>query len=167
MSGKNDLKSSMLQAMRRLASSVSVVSCSGKAERHAMAATSVTSLSMDPPSLLVCVNQSTAMHSALAEGADFCINVLSLEQQDVSVACGGRLRGEERFAFGNWAKSEGGLPYLADAQSVLMCVQDGRYDYGTHTIFIGRIKSIQNSEDVNPLVYVDGRYTTTAEAVEA
>ncbi|AMO55466.1 hypothetical protein GZ77_10040 [Endozoicomonas montiporae] len=167
MSSENDLKGNMLQAMRRLASSVSVVSCAGDSERHAMAATSVTSLSMDPPSLLVCVNQSTAMHSALDEGADFCINILSLEQQEVSVACGGRLRGEDRFTVGNWVTTDRGLPYLSDAQSVLICAQDGHYDYGTHTIFIGRIKEIRNSDDVNPLVYVDGHYTTTAVSVEA
>lgn len=167
MSSENDLKSSMLQAMRRLASSVSVMTCADGTERHAMAATSVTSLSLDPPSLLVCVNRSNAIYSALNKGADFCINVLSLEQEEISVACGGKLRGKERFTVGDWSQAEAGLPYLANAQSVLICAQDGRYDYGTHTIFIGRIKSIQNSDDVNPLVYVDGRYTTTAEAVEA
>ncbi|KEQ19625.1 hypothetical protein GZ78_06945 [Endozoicomonas numazuensis] len=157
----------MKQSMRRLASSVSVVSSTNGSERHAMAATSVTSLSMDPPSLLVCVNKSTAMHEVLDEGVDFCINVLSQSQAEVSSACGGKLRGEERFTVGNWKESASGLPYLADAQSVLFLEQDGRYEYGTHTIFIGRVKDVQNSEAIDPLIYVDGRYTTTTEPEEA
>ena len=167
MSSSEPLKNQMMQSMRRLASSVAVVSSTNGQERHAMAATSVTSLSMDPPSLLVCVNKSTAMHDVLANGADFCINILSMEQQEVSSACGGKLKGEERFTVGNWEKSENGVPYLADAQSVVMLEQDGHYEYGTHTIFIGRVKEIQNSEEINPLIYVDGRYTTTAEEAEA
>ncbi|GAA4883663.1 flavin reductase family protein [Ferrimonas pelagia] len=157
----------MLQAMRRLASSVSIVSASNGEQRHAMAATSVTSLSMDPPSLLVCVNKNTAMHGLLEEGTDFCINILSHEQQEVSVMCGGKARGEARFETGNWATSEGGLPYLEDAQSAVICQQDGKFEYGTHTIYIGRIQSIQNSELVSPLIYVDGVYTTSAEAATA
>ena len=168
MSSPEDLKAQMLQSMRRLASSVSIISSGNGSERHAMAATSVTSLSMDPPSLLVCVNQSTAMHGALDDGADFCVNVLSRDQEEVSVVCGGKVKGEERFNTGKWQTSKQGLPYLADSQSVLVCEQDGRYSYGTHTIFIGRIKEIRNSADVSPLIYVDGRYTTSVEAaVEA
>lgn len=162
----SELKEPMLKSMRRLASSVAVVSTAKGQERHAMAATSVTSLSMDPPSLLVCVNKATAMHGALDDGGSFVINVLGQEQQEVSAACGGKLKGDERFTVGNWTTSSEGQPYLKDAQSVLVCEQDGRYEYGTHTIFIGKVKEIQNSDEVDPLIYVDGRYTTT-EAAEA
>ncbi len=161
------LRNDMLQSMRRLASSVSVVTAIDDGEKYAMAATSVTSLSMNPPSLLVCVNKTTGMHQALDNGGDFAINVLSNDQQEVSAACGGKLTGEERFTVGNWTETSAGLPYLKDAQSVVVLEQDGRYEYGSHTIFIGKVKEIKNSEKVNPLLYVDGRYTTAAEAAEA
>ncbi|MRI34026.1 flavin reductase [Endozoicomonas sp. OPT23] len=166
MSNSEQLRNDMLQSMRRLASSVSVVTAVGDNEKHAMAATSVTSLSMDPPSLLVCVNKSTGMHQALDNGGDFVINVLGNDQQEVSAACGGKLKGEERFTVGNWTETTAGLPYLKDAQSVVVLEQDGRYEYGTHTIFIGKVKEIKNSDDVNPLLYVDGRYASV-EAAEA
>ncbi|USE35016.1 flavin reductase family protein [Endozoicomonas sp. SCSIO W0465] len=129
------LKAKMLQSMRRLASSVTVISSANGEQRHAMAATAVTSLSVEPPSVLVCVNQSTAMHALLEEGVDFCVNVLSREQEQVSAMCGGRAQGEARFQTGNWTSSDEGLPYLSDAQSVLICEQDGKYSYGTHTIY--------------------------------
>ncbi|WP_299732860.1 flavin reductase family protein [uncultured Endozoicomonas sp.] len=155
------LKEQMLQSMRRLASSVTIISTANGQQRHAMAATAVTSLSMDPPALLVCVNRSTAMHDLLEEGRDFCVNILSREQEAVSVMCGGKAHGEDRFLTGNWEENRDGIPFLSDAQSVLVCQQDGKYDYGTHTIYIGRISAIQNSHEVNPLIYVDGRYTTS------
>ena len=155
------LKEQMLQSMRRLASSVTIISSAKGQQRHAMAATAVTSLSVEPPSLLVCVNRSTAMHALLEEGQDFCVNILGREQEAVSVVCGGKAHGEERFLTGNWQMNAEGLPYLSDAQSVLICEQDGKYDYGTHTIYIGRIREIQNSDDVSPLIYVDGGYTTS------
>ncbi len=107
------------------------------------------------------------MHALLEEGVDFCVNILSRDQEEVSAMCGGKAHGEDRFLTGNWKDSEEGLPYLSDAQSVLICEQDGKYSYGTHTIYIGRIKQIQNSEEISPLIYVDGRYTTSAEAVTA
>lgn len=158
-----DLQGQMRTAMRRLAQSVTIISSSNGSERFAMAATAINSLSTEPPSLLVCVNRGAAMHGPLSEGRDFCVNILGREQEELSVACGGKLRGEERFTTGNWATSDGGTPYLQDAQASLVCSQDGAYDYGTHTIFIGRIKEIRNADEVDPLIYLDGVYTTSAE----
>lgn len=158
------IKDQMLQAMRRLASSVTIISSSNGDERHAMAATAVNSLSTEPPSILICVNKTASIHKILDQGADFCVNVLAHEQEELSILCGGKAKGEARFETGNWAEAENGVPYLTDAQSALLCETDGKYSYGTHTIFIGRIKKIHNSEEISPLIYVDGGYTTSAEA---
>ncbi|MFC6672057.1 flavin reductase family protein [Marinobacterium aestuariivivens] len=161
-SAEQQLKDQMRTAMRRLAQSVTIISSSNGRERFAMAATAVNSLSTEPPSLLVCVNRSAAMHGPLSEGNDFCVNILGREQEELSVACGGKLRGEDRFSAGNWAISDAGTPYLNDAQASLLCSQDGAIDYGTHTIFIGRIKEIRNTAEIDPLIYLDGAYTTSA-----
>ena len=158
----NTLKADMLQAMRRLAKSVTIISTSNGTERFAMAATAVDSLSTEPPSLLICVNTSASPHAALAAGADFCVNILGLDQQDLAHRCSGAIKGEARFERGNWLTSDEGIPYLADAQSSILCRQDGHMTYGTHTIFIGRILRIRTSDSITPLVYLDGSYTTTA-----
>lgn len=158
------IKDQMLQAMRRLASSVTIISSSNGEERHAMAATAVNSLSTEPPSILICVNKTASIHKILDQGAGFCVNILAREQEELSILCGGKAKGEARFESGNWASAENGIPYLTDAQSALLCETDGKYSYGTHTIFIGRIKEIHNSEEISPLIYVDGGYTTSAEA---
>ncbi|WP_342247313.1 flavin reductase family protein, partial [Pseudomonas sp. OTU5201] len=124
-------------------------------------------LSTEPPSLLICVNQSASLHGVLDAGADFCVNILGLEQEELSHLCSGPVKGEARFQRGDWRSSEGGIPYLGDAQSAILCRQDGKFSYGTHSIFIGRIVAIHNSVEISPLVYLDGAYTTTAPALAA
>lgn len=155
------LREDMLLAMRRVARSVTVISCAHAGQRYSMSATAVDSLSTEPPSLLICINRSASLHPALDAGADFCVNVLSARHQDVAIDCSGRLKGEARFTTGDWRTSGHGVPYLHDAQASLVCTQDGRFEYGTHTIFIGRLKEVRMSGEIEPLVYVDGAYTTT------
>lgn len=157
-----NLKAEMLQAMRRLAKSVTIITTSNGHERFAMSATAVDSLSTEPPSLLICVNKTASLHAVLEAGADFCVNILGLEQEELSHLCSGPIKGEARFQRGNWLSSAEGIPYLADAQSAILCRQDGNFSYGTHSIFIGRIQQIHNGAAITPLVYLDGAYTTTA-----
>ncbi|WP_439888376.1 flavin reductase family protein [Pseudomonas sp. MBLB4123] len=159
-----NLKAEMLQAMRRLAKSVTIITTSNGSERFAMSATAVDSLSTEPPSLLICVNKTASLHGVLDAGADFCVNILGLEQEELSQLCSGPVKGEARFQRGNWLSSEDGIPYLGDAQSAILCRQDGKFSYGTHSIFIGRIQQIHNGAEISPLVYLDGGYTTTAPA---
>lgn len=155
------LQSAMKQAMRRLAGSVCVVSTRSGDTRNAMSATAVTSLSMDPPSLLVCVNKAAPFHEAIADGGDFYVNVLKADQTELSAACGGKLQGEEKFTVGAWGANEDGVPFLEDALASLLCKSDGRFEYGTHTIFVGRVEDIRVAETIEPLLYVDGSYATT------
>ena len=130
--------------------------------RYAMTASSVTSLSDNPASLLVCVNQATSMHQALECGGPFCVNLLSRDQEHVSVRCASGDQGETRFEVGDWENEPGnGVPYLLGAQAVFICEQDQCYAYGTHNILIGRIESVLVSDGpVDPLIYLDGRYMT-------
>lgn len=155
------LRNAMLLAMRRLAKSVSVITCRHDGRRYAMSASAVDALSTQPPSLLICVNQSSSIYSPLSQGAQFCVNILAADQHGIALTCAGKLKGEERFSEGNWDAHADGTPYLVDAQANVICEQDGRYEYGTHTIFIGRIKEIFVGAAVSPLVYVDGAYTTS------
>jgi flavin reductase (DIM6/NTAB) family NADH-FMN oxidoreductase RutF len=154
------LRADMLLAMRRLARSVAVISCRDGERRYSMSATAVDSLSTEPPSLLICINRSSSIFPPLDAGADFCVNVLAAQHEHIAIDCSGRLKGEDRFTTGNWQTSRDGVPYLHDAQASLVCRQDGRFEYGTHAVFIGRLTEVLISGEVEPLVYVDGAYTT-------
>jgi flavin reductase (DIM6/NTAB) family NADH-FMN oxidoreductase RutF len=152
----------MRLALRRFAKSVMVVSCVHNGVRYAMSATAVSELSLDPPTMLVCVNQNASMHMPLSTGADFAINMLHGGQEQIARNCGGALRGEERFDEGDWQTSAFGPPYLADAQASFICRLANRIDHGTHSIFVGEVLAATSAEQVDPLVYVDGRYLAPA-----
>ncbi|NML08438.1 flavin reductase family protein [Sphingomonas sp. G-3-2-10] len=153
------LSQSTREALRRLAKAVVVITSRHDGTRFAMAATAVNELSMDPPSMLACVNRSASLHPPLDAGAAFCINILHLEQEEVARACGGLMKGEDRFTLGEWGESEDGTPFLASAQANIFCTNEARFSYGTHDVFVGQVSGVTLHGDVNPLVYVDGRYT--------
>jgi flavin reductase (DIM6/NTAB) family NADH-FMN oxidoreductase RutF len=145
-------------AMRRLAASVSIVVANGDDGPVGMAATSITSLTIDPPAILVCVNRATSLHALMVPAAPLSVNLLSRDQKEVSAAFGGGLRGTERFSVGHWAPGGNGLPQLAGAQANLSCVIDTLLAYGTHSIVIARVIDVVVGGDVAPLVYQDGGY---------
>lgn len=151
------------QAMRGLASSVTIISSiDSDGNRSAMTATSTTALSMEPPSMLVCINRNSRFFQSLPQEGDFAINVLAADQVPVANLCAGKASGEERFGAGAWNTDESGVPYLADAQAVVICRQDHRLTYGTHEILVGKVRGVLLQRDIDPLVYADGGYRTLA-----
>ena len=145
-------------AMRRLASGVAVVtSADGDGRRFGMAATSVTSLSMDPPSLLVCINKSSSILKPLIESRRFSINMLTDRQIDILECFGASRLAEKRFSFGNWTTSDGSAPCLEDALAWVDCSLDDHWIYGTHRIIVGRALAVGHGIDgCRPMVYYDG-----------
>src|SRR5579862_7315586 len=105
------------RAMRRLASTVTIISTSdANGNRYGMTATAVNSLTMDPPSILICANQSASIHDPLTVRGRFCVNVLTTEHEELVSAFSGRLKGDARFGVGEWGVDETGMPYLDGAQ---------------------------------------------------
>lgn len=147
------------EGLRRLAKAVVVITCQHDGARFAMTATAVSELSMDPPSLLICVNRSASLHAPLSAKAGFCVNVLHHAHADISTLCSGKAKGEARFALGRWQAEAGGTPYLADAQASFLCRHEQSLDYGTHCIVIGLVEKVLTHGSVDPLVYVDGTYS--------
>ncbi len=152
------------QGMRALAASVHVIAANGPDGMPiGLTATAVTSLSADPPSLLVCVNQSASIAPALREGQYFSVNLLSAKQQEVAQAFGGQrvAKGKARFVFGGWFRSEHETPLLAEANVAFECVVSQITTFATHAIIIGSVIDVRAAHPIGPaLVYFDGRYTT-------
>jgi flavin reductase (DIM6/NTAB) family NADH-FMN oxidoreductase RutF len=146
------------EGLRRLAKAVVVITCQHDGARYAMTATAVSELSMEPPSLLICVNRSASLHAPLSAKAGFCVNVLHRAHTDISALCRGIALGDARFPLGRWEAAAGGIPYLADAQASFLCRHEQSLDYGTHCIVIGLVEKVLTHGSVDPLVYVDGTY---------
>lgn len=161
MSQEEDLAQALRMGMRNLASGVCVITATNQTgERVAMTASSVTSVSDNPPSLLVCVNRQAKIDGALAETDNFAVNVLSREHEDVSNLCAAPSEGDSRFQSGNWVKDgASGLFYLGDALSTFFCRKMQTVSYGTHNIYIGNIeKVILGNPSAELLVYANGAY---------
>ncbi|HSC75581.1 MAG TPA: flavin reductase family protein [Pseudomonadales bacterium] len=155
-----DLTAEGLRAgMRRLAASVCVITArDSNGQRQAMTATAVTSVSDNPASLLVCVNRQTTLHTILAAGGSFAVNVLGADQADISVQCASVEAGEARFSHVTWSEHHN-LPYLPSAQAVFFCDSATHMAHGTHLIVVGNVREVLVSKNpVNPLLYADGRY---------
>ncbi len=153
-----ELAAALRNGLRRLAKAVVVITCQYEGQRYAMAATAVSELSMEPPSMLVCVNRTASLFAPLSAGADFCVNILSRNHEDIAALCSGKVKGEERFNVGDWTLSDLGPPYLRDAQASFICRNDLTVGYGTHGVFVGVVEQVFVHPEVNPLVYADGRY---------
>jgi flavin reductase (DIM6/NTAB) family NADH-FMN oxidoreductase RutF len=158
---KEDLSAGLKAGMRRLAASVCVISLKDKQGiPHAMTATAVTSLSDNPPALLVCVNKQATAYRALMERQPFCVNVLNQHQADISMHCAGKSE-EGRFAKGQWRDHSNGLPCLADAEAIFFCSNDQVIEYGSHIITIGKLTEVLTPDRAAaPLLYVDGKYSS-------
>lgn len=144
-------------AMRRFAASVTIISTQAAGEYFGMTATAVTSISMDPPSLLVGINQSASIHDPIRRTQAFCVNLLDASHVEQSAVFSGRKSGTARFADGRWQERLG-MPYLTDAQACVFCQVEREITYGTHTVFFGRVKAATVAGDVSPLIYLDGSY---------
>ncbi len=158
----DDIATQTKQALRRLAKSVAVITTHWQGQRYAMAATAVEGLSLDPPSMLVCIAKTASLARPLAAGAAFTINLLGSDQAEISARCGAPWQGEERFAVGNWSDDADAPPALQDAQASVRCTPDLVTEYGTHLLIVGKVEQVCIAGEVDPLIYVDGSYCRCA-----
>ncbi|MBE7217939.1 MAG: flavin reductase family protein [Caulobacteraceae bacterium] len=142
-------------AMRKLAATVTLVTTCEEGVRFGMAATAVCSLSAEPASLLVCINQRASLHGPTTRTRFFCVNLLRTTQAELFGGFTAR-RGQDRFAVGSWRPGHRGLPYMEDAAAAIFCAVEQETHYGTHTIFVGRIERLIMSHGAEPLVFQDG-----------
>lgn len=160
----DQLRDEFRQAMRRLATTVALITTGCGDNYGGMAATAVMSVTADPPTLVVAVNRTASMSPILDEHGWFCVNLLAEWHQHLIPIFSGGKTGKDRFVDGDWQLSETYPPILGDASASLVCQTASRMDVGTHTLFVGEVRAIANHPRINPLIWVDGRATSAATA---
>lgn len=144
-------------ALGCFATGVTVVTCvSAEGEQFGLTVNSFTSVSLDPPLLLVCVAKPARCAPALIQAGYFAINVLQTGQQPASIRFS--TRDEDRFGTTPWATGETGAPLLMDSLGVFECERFGVYDGGDHHILVGRVLRASFDPSLDPLLYFRGRY---------
>ena len=155
--GDEQLTQSFRQAMRRVASTVNVITICASGEPQGITATAMSSLAMDPPSLLVCINQAAALHGSIKDVSHFRVNVLHRDQEHLAQMFADRDKTALRFTEG-WHLDCERPPRLLDAQASILCRRIDHHQFGTHSIFIGVVEDVVVRPEVEPLVYLDGNY---------
>lgn len=152
--------------MQRLASGVSIVTATAAdGVRYGLTATSVFSLSLYPPSLVVGINKETRLGEVIYSVPAFAVNVLGAGHRHVAEAFAGRvsgLRGSARFAYGEWRYSAEGVPILDDAPACFVCKVGDIIERSTHLLLIGDVANVYMAgKDSALLVYSVRRFGST------
>jgi flavin reductase (DIM6/NTAB) family NADH-FMN oxidoreductase RutF len=147
-------------AMRRLAGGVSVVTAGCGDEISGMTVTSLSSLSVEPPSVVVSVNRASSSWPLLLRHSFFGVNILSAEQVEIAERFSGKdgLKGAERFAGGAWTERASGVRLLTGALAAIECEVEEIIERHSHAIIIGRVLHVELSSDVAALAYWHGNY---------
>lgn len=151
-------------AMRHLAGAVSVITVGTGAERTGFTATSVSSFSVDPPTLLASLNRSSSSWEALLSARAFAVNILSAEQAEIAnrfAGIGGE-KGEARYAGANWRAGLSGSGLLDGALVTIDCELEEAIERHSHSILLGRVLSVAVNTTAAPLTYFNGNYTMVA-----
>jgi 4-nitrophenol 2-monooxygenase / 4-nitrocatechol 4-monooxygenase, reductase component len=137
------------------ATGVTVITSRHDDTDHGATASAVSSVSLDPPSLLVCLNRATATETAVRESGTFVVNILREDQGELAMRFAGRHG--EKFAGLDVGRGDHGDPVLSDALARVECRVRDAVTGGTHTVFFGEVLRAEASEG-DPLAYFRGRF---------
>jgi flavin reductase (DIM6/NTAB) family NADH-FMN oxidoreductase RutF len=154
------MKAEFIKAMRKLVYPVSIVSTQKDGNKFAITVSSVTSVSIEPPSLLVCINRESSLAGALVDDGLLNINFLNPKQKSMASICSSKEKVTERFSNDQWSTDRNEIPYLRQSESVAFCKVATIVTHHTHLIVIADIQEmiLAGLDKPNPLLYCNGDY---------
>lgn len=146
-------------AIAQHVSSVCVITTEHEGLRYGLTATAVSSVTADPPRLLVCVNRSGLTHEKILASGRFCVNVLAEAQDRIAMVFAGMGgKDADRFAEGEWVRMVTGAPALAHASAVFDCRLGETLQQSTHTILFGDVLATAHRNGADTLLYGARRF---------
>jgi flavin reductase (DIM6/NTAB) family NADH-FMN oxidoreductase RutF len=148
------------KAMRAWATGVTIVTAAHDGSQHGMTVSSFTSLSLEPPLVLVSLEGDTRTHALVQASEHFAVTVLSGDQQDASNRfANSRTDAEYRFADLATHTMTSGAPLLSNGLAFFDCKVINKYQAGTHTVFIGEVLAAESADAIGaPLLYFNQGY---------
>ena len=144
-------------ALGCFATGVTIVTCLGPdGTPVGLTANSFTSVSLDPPLLLVCVGHTATSAAALTGATHFAVNVLQTGQKPASIRFA--TKGDDRFGVTPWSPGEHGPPVLRESLGVFECAVHAVHEGGDHHILVGEVLRASFDPALDPLLYFRGRY---------
>ncbi len=152
--------------MRRWASGVTVVATADGDRRAGSTASSFTSVSLEPPLVLVCLHQETNTYNLIKETGTFAVSILTAQQEHASSQMAGFAgvpEGEDKFYDLPLTTAETGAPLIVGAAAWMDCKVFADYDGGTHRIVLGEVVAAGVAEaETAPLLYFNQGYARLA-----
>jgi flavin reductase (DIM6/NTAB) family NADH-FMN oxidoreductase RutF len=145
------------QVLSHLPTGVTAVTAHRPSGPIGMACNSVTSVSLDPPLMLVCVGKSSETWPEIRAAGRFCVNVMAAHHEDTCLQFS--RKGTERFAGIGWHPRPAG-PALDDALAWIECSLRDEHDAGDHTIVVADVLAMDARASGSPLIFFRGRYGT-------
>jgi flavin reductase (DIM6/NTAB) family NADH-FMN oxidoreductase RutF len=154
------LKQLYRDGMARFAAAVNIVTTSGPAGTAGFTASAVCSVTDDPPTVVVCLNRASQMHTLFQENGVFCVSTLASDQRELAEMFSRRMGVpmSDRFALPHWEKLHTGAPAVRDALACFDCRITLVQEIGTHFVLFGEVQEIRVSDRASALLYVNRAY---------
>jgi flavin reductase (DIM6/NTAB) family NADH-FMN oxidoreductase RutF len=145
--------------MRQWASGVTVVSAKHNGKSHGMTVSSFTSISIDPPLVIISLMNQSRTLKMIAEASVFGITILSKQQTEISSAFAGKIGDEEdRFANIDTLTLTNGSPMIRGGLAYLDCKVESIYEYASNSLIIGEVIAAELGDFEKPLLYFNKQY---------
>jgi flavin reductase (DIM6/NTAB) family NADH-FMN oxidoreductase RutF len=148
-------------ALAHWASGVAIVTSAAGERVHGMTVSAFSSVSLEPPLVLVCADKSSDTLAVIEEGRVFAVNVLAASQQALSNRFASKRDEHLRFAGLAWRRGATGAPILPEVLAALDCRVVAAHDAGDHVIYVGRVEEVELAAG-EPLLYYGGAYRALA-----
>lgn len=146
------------KVLGRFATGVTVVTTCDGEQRLGITVNAFTSVSLDPPLILVCVEKKSYLHQALLRNGNFAVNLLVEDQQELSRCFSGHSEARRNFCDTPSHTEATGAPVFDHTLGWLDCRIEHVYPGGDHSIIVGRVVALGSSEGEHPLLYYRSRY---------
>ncbi len=151
-------------AMRRFPQGVTVVTTQPADEPIGITVASFTSISLNPPLILVSIAKGTNYHDLFVKSKSFAVNILASDQGDMSERFAGKVpQGEHRFRSVKYHTGGSGSPLIENALSWIECRNWKAIEAGDHTIVLGEVTSCTTGKETTPLLYFNRQYATISQ----
>ncbi len=146
------------------ASGVTIITTAAEGKDRGTTASAVSSLSLEPPMLLICLNTTSDTQTAILTSGVFAVNILTAQQGDVAYQFA--KKGPDKFLGVSVVRGASGIPLIADALAHLECEVAETVTGGTHTVFLGLVRHASAAEAGAPLTYFRGRFGRLESALD-
>lgn len=154
-----DLGQSLRLAMRRWSSGITIVTARHDGHRHGMTVSSFTSVSLQPPIVLVCIDRETRTHDLIHKSGQFAACILHRDQQELSDRFAGRLpEVDDRFQGIEVDTTPSGLSVPAGSLAIMDCRLVATHLLGRSTVFMAEVEWVELGPEGPPLLYYDQDY---------